>query len=259
VFAIGLQIVLTLITSALLWGFTSDLTQLLIKANKDLKSTDKNRRDVATYQAGSAQLVKDLHDYRQSVTIHALIVCALFVFAAFAIWRGLGLARWLYIAAAVFFSLSGIVALEADGPKLTNALSFVVSVAAIAAMVLLILPQSALYFAATKARRLPPPPVGATPRPPGLRGLFAPPPPRQPRPGPIKPSGGRSPARTRPVTRAAGAAANPEEGTSGRGKPKVRTSPVEADATASPAAPPSAPDPSAAAARGRGKSRKVAP
>ena len=101
VWAIALQILLTLVTAALLWGYTSQLGQLLIKSNSKLKSTDKNKRPVATYLPGSSQLTKDLHDYRISVTFHAIIVCVLFAIAAYAIWRGLGLAKWLYIVSAV--------------------------------------------------------------------------------------------------------------------------------------------------------------
>jgi uncharacterized membrane protein (DUF2068 family) len=252
VWAIGLQILLTLVTAALLWGYTSQLGQLLIKSNHKLKSTDKSKRPEATYIIGSSQLTKDLHDYRVSVTVHALIVCVLFAIAAYAIWRGLGLAKWLYIVAAAFFSLSGIVALGADGPQLTNALSFIVALAAIVAAVLLLLPQSALFFAAVKAIRVPPARAGAAgaagaPRPTGLRGLFAPPPPRQPRPAPIKSSAGRTPASTRPVTRRAGAASIASDGTNGRAKPKARTTgEVEAELDTETTPP-----------RGRGKSRRV--
>ena len=120
-------------------------------------------------------MVKDLHDYRVSVTIHAVIVCLLFGLAAYALWRGAGIARWLYMVAALFFSVGGVVALSADGPALSNFLSFIVALAAIAAVVLLLLPESTRYFAATKAQKVP---VGAAgPRPAGLRGLFSPPPP----------------------------------------------------------------------------------
>jgi hypothetical protein len=277
VWAIGLQIVLTLITTVLLWGYTSQLTQLLIKANGRLKDTDKSKRTVATYQAGSAQLIKDLHEYRVSVTVHALIVSALFGFAAYAIWRGLGLAKWLYIAAAVFFSLDGIVALEADGPKVTNAFSFIVAIAAIGATVLLVLPQSALFFAAVKALRMPPAAAGTAPRPTGLRALFAPPPPRPPRTarsGPVKPSGSRVPAGTRPGSRRAGAAANAEDAAdaastadatnaaNSRGKPKARTGGVDVEAAAAAAAtasPSAGSTASPSATRGRGKSRRVSP
>lgn len=250
VVAIAVQIVLTLITAALLWGYTSQLSQLLIKSNKKLANTDKNKRNVENYLAGSSQVTKDLHDYRVSVTVHALLVCVLFAIAAYAIWRGLGLARWLYIVAAIFFSFSGILALQADGPGLTNGLSFVVALTSIGATVLLILPDSARYFAAVKALRAPPVAAGTNggARPAGLRGLFGPPPPRQPRTGPMKPSGS---ANTRPALRPAGAnaAVNAESGaTNGRGKPKARVTAAATDA----------PDPDAVSTpRGRGKSRRV--
>jgi len=255
VWAIGLQILLTLVTAALLWGYTSQLGQVLINSNRKLSSTDKNKRSIDTYLVGSVQLTKDLHDYRINVTRNAILVSVLFAIAVFAIWRGLGLAKWLYIVAAAFFSLVGIAAIAAPGPKLPNTLSFLVALSAIVAIVLLLLPKSSLFFAATKAARVPPARAGVgapgaasgAARPTGLRALFAPPPPRQPRPGAIKPSGRRTSASTRPVTRRAGAASIASDGTNGRAKPKARTTgEVEAEL-----------DTDSTPARGRGKSRRV--
>ena len=88
VLAMGVQIVLTLVATALLWGYTSDLSKQLIKSNKALKATDKHRKPLATYIAGSPDLMHDLHVYRQQTTFQALIACALFALAAYAIWRG---------------------------------------------------------------------------------------------------------------------------------------------------------------------------
>jgi hypothetical protein len=250
VWAIGLQILLTLGTAALLWGYTSQLNQYLIKMNHS--STSKNKRPEDTYLVGSAQLIKDLHDYRVAGTRNAILVTVLFAIAAFAIWRGLGLAKWLYIIAAVFFCLGGILGLGSDLPAVINVVSFLVALSAVGAIVLLLLPRSALYFASVKAMRVPPARAGAAgaagaPRPTGLRGLFAPPPPRQPRPAPIKPSSGRTPASTRPVTRRAGAASIASDGTNGRAKPKARTTGEVDPELEIETAPP----------RGRGKSRRV--
>lgn len=253
IIAIALQVLLTFITAALLWGYTSQLSQLLIKANNDLKSTDKNKRPEATYIPGSSQLIKDLHSYRTGVTEHAVLVGVLVVFLAFGIWRGIGIARWLYIASTLFFeTVFGLAALGADGPQLTNTLSFLVALLAVAAIIMLILPESGRYFAAVKAMRVPVNRVvggTAAPRPAGLRGLFAPPPPREPRARPVRP------ATIRPAgAGAANSGAGLDGGEStGRGKPKARTgAPTVDGAGTGPAPEVSAPS----AGRQRGKSRR---
>jgi hypothetical protein len=256
VLAMGVQIFLTLVATALLWGYTSDLSKQLIKSNKALKVTDKHRKNPDTYLAGTSALMHDLHVYRQQTTFQALIACALFALAAYAIWRGSGMARWLYTASAVIFSIYvGVSRLAAGPPVVPNALSFVVALAAIAAIVLLTLAPSLRFFAAVKAARPPAPLRGAAgsgaPRPAGFRGLFAPPPPREPRAPATRPS--RRPADTRPATRAAGAAADDGSTSSnGRGKPKARTGAPGVDVSSDVAE--SGED---TPARGRGKSRRV--
>ena len=50
-------------------------------------------------------MVKDLHSYRVGVIQHAVLIGILFILAAYAIWRGMGLARWLYIITAVLFPI----------------------------------------------------------------------------------------------------------------------------------------------------------
>jgi hypothetical protein len=252
VWTIAMQIVLTLITAALLWGYTSQLGKFLIKTNHDLKSTDKNKRPEGTYTVGSAQLIKDLHDYRVAGTRNAILITVLFLIASYAIWRGLSLAKWLYIVGAVFFCIGGIFTVGSSLPLIVRVLSFLVALSVIAAAALLLLPRSAVFFAAAKAARVPPARAGAAgatgaARPGGLRGLFAPPPPRQPRPAPIKSSAGRASANTRPASRRAGAASIASDGTNERAKPKARTNgEVEAEL-----------DAEVAPARGRGKSRRV--
>ncbi len=185
-YSIIAQVVLTFVTSLLLLGYTSQLTSLLISANSKLKDTDKSKRPVATYLAGSSQVVKDLHSYREGVIQHAVLIGILFVLAAYAIWRGMGLARWLYIITAVLFPIfTGVAAVSSQGPALTNALSFVTGLVALLSVVLLLMPESVRYIAAVKAVRTPPLAEGQAPppRPPGLRGLFAPAPPRPAPPG----------------------------------------------------------------------------
>jgi hypothetical protein len=233
--AIGAQIVFTLISAALFWGYGSERRQQLVNSNKKLK-TPKN-----PYTA--ADITHDLHSVRVGVTIQSIIVCALFALAAVNIYRGRGIARWLYIAAAVIFSVGGIVALGQSGPGASNLASFAVAISAIAAIVLLIMPESSRYFLAIKALRMPPGArnVGgaAATRPAGLRGLFAPPPPRAPRvprdpsangkasaggadnaeqlppggqPGRSPRPAGRKPATTRPANSSGTAATSSSEG-----------------------------------------------
>ena len=154
----------------------------------------------------------------------------------------------------IFSIYVGVSRLAAGPPVVPNALSFVVALAAIAAIVLLTLAPSMRFFAAVKAARPPVPLRGAAgtgaPRPAGFRGLFAPPPPREPRATVTRPS--RRPADTRPATRPAGAAADDGSTSSnGRGKPKARTGAPGIETG------PAADSSTDAPARGRGKSRRV--
>jgi hypothetical protein len=261
------QILFTAVRAVLVWAYSSQWAELLIKANNDLKAGNKSKK--SNYTLGSSAVNHDLHQYRINVTIQSLLVCVLIGLAAYAFWRGRGIARWLYIAASVVFTLSGITAIASSGPRLANLVAFIAALAAIAGTVLLVLPESARFFAAVKALRMPPGAAAAAARPAGrtggLRGLFAPPPPRADRNAargaaatrgaPSNSTNGkRKPAATRAVTPPAVPAASAADKPNGasRGKPKARVTnpdPSSADASGAPS--------DAAPARGRGKSRKI--
>jgi hypothetical protein len=269
IMAAGAQILFTAVRAVLVWGYSSQWAALLIKANNDLKVGNKSKK--ANYTLGSSAVNHDLHQYRINVTVQSLLVCVLIALAAYAFWRGRGIARWLYIAASVVFTLGGITAIAASGPRLANLVAFIAAVAAILGTVLLLLPESARFFAAVKALRMPPGTAAARPaaaRPAGLRGLFAPP----PRPdrnvarggAPTRGAGAtanntngkRKPAATRAVT--APAAADKPSSPS-RGKPKARVTNPDvpaADASGAGGAGGTSSD-AGAPARGRGKSRKI--
>jgi hypothetical protein len=286
--AIIAQVAFTVLDAALVWGYKSQITTWLIDGNKALDAKSKSKRPVDTYLPGSAKLTKDVHDFRVNTLTHALIIGALFAVAALSIWRGRAIAKWLYIAASVVFSVTGVFAFTSTLPFLLNLTIFLAAAASVVGIVLLILPESARYFASTKALRPPPAsaragrpaPTGADapPRPAGLRGLFAPPPPRAPRTAPAagapRPAGLRGlfappPPRT-PATPAVDLTNSPNARPSkrrsttdasavlddavtatdstenvGRGKPKARVTGPEAPAA-----------PGAPAARSRGKSRR---
>ena len=249
--AIVVQVGLSLLSAALWWGYTSEQGQQWVAANNRLANSNKDKKSPYT----AAEIAHDLHSFRLNVTIDSVVIAVLFLLAVRNIRRGRGGARWLYVAASVFFSVGRIGGLQASGPKVPNVVGFLVAVAAIVAVVLLFFPESAKFFGAVKAQRLAA--IQATrgegaapPRPAGLRGRFAPPPPREPRsgatsarkPGPArKPAPVRKPATVRPAT----PAGSSRRKSKGRGAALDPTVPIAADAA----------EPTASN-RGRGKSRR---
>jgi hypothetical protein len=150
------------------------------------------------------------------------LVAVLLTLVIYLILKGRGFVRWLYIAM-IFFILGGGIAAPwvGDNPSVINICQFVVSLLAFVTIALLLLNESTKYFAEIKGVRPAPASArtgsGSAPaRPPGLRGLFAPPPPREPRTA--RPNAvGRKSATTRPADSNAGKI-------EGRVKPKVRAS-----------------------------------
>jgi hypothetical protein len=284
------QLILTLIRVGTVWTSSAEWKQYLVTTNNNLKAGNKNKK--TNYTLDSPAVSHDLHSLHTGITGQSLLVVVAVALCAYAFWRGRGIARWLYIIASLFFSGTGITALSASSPKAFNVTWFLSAVAALIGIVLLIMPSSARYFAATKALRLPPASARAgagaagaaggaggavPPRPPGLRGLFAPPPPRAPRAPAARPAAAntdppgtgssgtgakRKPAATRPANKAgpsgSGNTGGPGGAAGGAGKSDVaaRGKPKArsgADATTdAPVASSEAPP-----ARARGKSRRV--
>lgn len=265
--------VISLLTSATLWLTTSFAVDSVIdNNNRLLRDHSKSAVPAADYGRNSKAVADDVHSFRISQTTWGLLFAVVFVLLAYSIYRGRGGYRWVYIVLACvplfwFAPLWGLTAIGSGGP--VNVLLVLRGVATLVAVLALFLPTSIRYFMQTKALRVPPAgrvPAGAAgPRPAGLRGLFAPVPPRDARTATTRPtatrtSGRRKLADTRPVTRPAGSAANTGADTgadtesTGRGKPKARTGAPGID-TATIAA--SSEPAGVAAGRSRGKSRRV--
>jgi len=180
--AVLLQVFFVLLRAAAFFGFTDQLQRLLVKSNNDLKVTDKNRKDPHTYVVHSHQVLHDLHSWRQNTLLNGVVIAAALVFLALSLRRVsmATITRWALVV--VMFLTGGPLDLlqlstNLPGPlKLLYALS---AASALAAIVLLFLPESRAYFHAVSdlrrqqyANRYGPRPAAA-PRP-SLRTLFAP-------------------------------------------------------------------------------------
>jgi hypothetical protein len=195
--AVGALIVLSLAEAVSMFGFTAQLSDLFAKNNAKA-SKPKN-------PYGPSQIAHDLHQYRVSTLVQALVVALAMSFLVVAIRRvrSASVARWALIVVMVLTSgLGGLIPINGL-PALANVLRALMGLASLAAIVLLLLPESSRYFKACKAALNP---AGAPPRP-GLRDLFAPRPPagaQQPSPAETpeetpasKPAAARSKAKTR--------------------------------------------------------------
>lgn len=235
------NVALSVINAAMLWAFGDYLRGQLIKANNKLKPGDKNKDTDYTPK----EVNHDLHSWLTSGLVQAVIFGFLLMLLAVNFRRGKGWARWatilvLFLVVRAPFRLLG---LGGDTPFAVNAMSALIGLTGVAVVVLLLLPESARYFAAVRAANA----GGGASRgsgaaPVGLRGMFAP----RPRPA-VKPDADAAPPASPPQKRAA-PPGQKRAAPSGQ-KPAAPRAKARASADAA-AAKPSAP------AKNRGKSRK---
>ena len=179
--AAGVQILLSLITAAMFWGYDSQLKKLIIDNNNGLGSKAKKLCS-STVTTDCLDVTKSLHSFRTGVTEYTIIASAILIFLIFLIRRGSGAGRWIYLIASVFAYQVGfagspmsLFVIGTETPVPLKVIQVIAGVASIVAIVFLLMPASAAYFRATgaalrEAR-------GQTGQP---RGLFAP---REPRKG----------------------------------------------------------------------------
>jgi len=234
------NVALSVVNAVMLWGFTDYLRGQFIKANDKLKDTDKNKDKNYTLK----EVNHDVHSFLTSHLVQAAVFGLAMVLFAVNFRRGKGWARWFTIGLLVVpvlptASAWQLAGLGGDGPGLVRSMSALLGLTALAVIVLLMVPESARYFAAVRAAN-----AGASgtsgAAPVGLRGMFTP----RPRPS-VKPDA--TPPASPPQKRAA-PSGQKRAAPSGQKKPaapraKARTS---AEAAAKPNA----------SAKNRGKSRK---
>src|SRR6266550_3768335 len=246
--ALVANVALSVVNAVMLWAFTDYLRGQFIKANNKLKVTDKNKDKDYTPK----EVNHDVHSFLTSHLVQAAVFGLAMVLFAINFRRGKGWARWFTVGLLVVpvlptASAWQLAGLGGNGPGLVRAMSALLGLTALTVVVLLMVPESARYFAAVRAAN-----TGSSGRsgaaPVGLRGMFTP----RPRPS-VKPDAGPPPSppqkRAAPSgqTRAA-PSGQTRAASSGSKKPaapraKARTS---AEAAAKPNAP----------AKNRGRSRK---
>jgi hypothetical protein len=251
--------VLSVVSAVLWWGYQNYLRNEFVKANHKLKAGDKNKKPENTYTVTSHAVNHDVHNWLTSGVLQAVIFGLAFVLVAVSMRRGKSWARWLLL---ILFALpvtllpTGILyrflAVATNAPALTKVASALTGLAGLAVIVLLLVPESARYFAAVRAEQRGEGAESAAPT--GLRGLFMP---------RVPPEAGASRTKTAPKTGTPSKPALPEKPVATRpakaatpptvarqAKAKVRTS-AEAEASSTP--PRAA---SSVAAKSRSKSRK---
>jgi hypothetical protein len=228
VIAVFAEALFTVLRAVALRGYTSQLSQWLIDTNN--KATGKNHK--ADY--GPSKVAHDLAQLRSGALTQGLIIAAALVLLAFALrrTRAASGARWALLAVIVLTSGPLAVMPVHGWPALPKVAGVLMGVASIAAIVLVLVPQSMNYFRRCRAASRP---AGAPPRP-GLAGLFA------PRPAPPR---GDVPAPSRRTARPGVGAQTAEDGNPARAKAKAKVR-VDAEAVAK----------GADLARARAKARK---
>ncbi len=245
------NVVVSIANAALLWGHQGYLRNELFKSNK--KATKNKKNYSLDGGPGLDKLNHDLHSGLTVGLVQTVIFGLLLVLLAVNFRRGKGWGRWatvlvlLIVVQAPFRLLS----LGGHAPIMIRAGSALIGLTGLAVIVLLFLPESSQYFAATRGVKTGA--SGAAPM--GLRNIFAPRPRptagQDPRPS-VKPDAVIAAKQPKPAgTSASGNAARPAEK---RPKAKARAS---VDVTAPPPAHAPATKPSGTGtAKNRGKSRK---
>jgi hypothetical protein len=239
------NVVISVLNAALLWGFQDYLRRQLVKSNNKLKPTDKHFKKDYNLQAGFDKVNHDLHSGLTVGLVQTAIFGLLLVLLAVNFRRGKGWARWatvlvlLIVVQAPFRLLN----LGGNAPIAIRLGSALVGLTGLAVIVLLFLPESSRFFAATRGVRAAGDPRAAAPM--GLRNLFMP----RPRPT-VEPD-------ARPVVKpdAAPAKRPSTSESSARSGEKRAKAKARAGVEAAPP-PPSSKPTGAASAKNRGKSRK---
>ena len=168
------HVVLSIINSAMLWGYQDYLRGQLVKSNNKLKLTDKHRKDYTDTPKGLHDLNHDLHSGLNVGLIQIVIFSLLVLLLAVNFRKGRGWARWAEILVLVIVVQAPfrLLNLGGDAPVLMRLVSALVGLTGLAIIVLLVLPKSSQYFAAVRGVTVGDRRSGAAAM--GFRGLFGP-------------------------------------------------------------------------------------
>ena len=191
--AVGAQVVFSLVRAGSMFGYTDQLSKLLVDSNT------KAKKPRSPYT--STQIADDLHRLRINGLWQGLVVAAALLLLAFSLRRTstASVTRWALL---VVMVLTGgpFTVIPARGlPLVPQVAPVFAGIASIVAIVALFLPDSRRYFKAVSAARLAASGRTASPGR-GLGGLFAPRPRAERKPLPA--SGLRSSAASRAAPRA---------------------------------------------------------
>jgi len=169
------HVVLSIVNSAMLWGYQDYLRGQLVKSNNKLiDKHDKKAKDYTSPEHGLHNLNHDLHSGLNVGLIQIAVFSLLVLLLAVNFRKGRGWARWAEILVLVIvvqapfrlFNLGG------DAPLLMRGVSALVGLTGIAVIVLLVVPESSRYFAGVRGVRVGDRASGAASM--GFRGLFGP-------------------------------------------------------------------------------------
>ena len=173
------HVVLSILNSAMLWGFQDYLRRQLLKSNNKLKNSDKHKKDYTSPEHGLHNLNHDLHSGLNVGLIQITIFSLLVLLLAVNFRKGRGWARWAEILVLVIVVQAPfrLLNLGGDAPALMKLVSALVGLTGLAIIVLLVLPASSQYFSAVRGVTAGDRTSGAASM--GFRNLFGP---RRPRP-----------------------------------------------------------------------------
>lgn len=249
-YAVAVQVIFSLAFALASWGSTPQLTKLLL---------DGNAKAAKPEPLCSASVVQDcydaavqIHKFRVGITQTTIVVSVLIGLLVFMFRRGSGAGRWVYVVLSVIGTAIGfagtplqVTAIFTSLPKSLGVLETIAAAASIAAIALLMMPKSAMFFRAHKQAANPnaavrPGLFGPRARPAASAGTAPTATPAAARPGFFS-----ALLRPPPPRRAPAAAAPTDNPSAGRVKAKVRASDAALPRDTEPARP-----------RGKAKSRK---
>lgn len=163
--AVIANVVLSIVNSVMLWGFQGYLREQLLKSNAKAKKP----KDYTSVPDGVNRLHHDLHSGLMVGLVQIAIFGFLLVLLAINFRRGKGWARWavMLVLIIVVQAPFRLLSLGGSGPVLLHVMSALIGITSIAAIVLLVVPESSAYFAKVRG-------VTAADRPTSIRDLFTP-------------------------------------------------------------------------------------
>jgi hypothetical protein len=172
--AVCAQVLFTMIRVASMYGYTDQLSALLVKSNRDAKHP-KN-------PYGPSQIAHDLHQVRTNSLLQGLVVGVALLLLAYSLRRSsAGITRWALLIVMVMTGGPFSIIPARGFPVVPQTMAVLAGAASIVTIVMLFMPDSRQYFRAVSTRRTGATvEAGAAPRPSLLGSLLRPQPRSQP-------------------------------------------------------------------------------